>query len=47
MPRRLRVLARKKPVEWMSCSTSSDEAEARASGVGKAAKRAGVTRFTR
>ena len=47
MPRRLRVLARKNPVEWMSSSTTSGGAAARASGVGKAANSAGVTMLTR
>ena len=42
-----RALARKKPVEWMYCSTSDTSAWARDFRVGKRAKRAGVTWLTR
>ena len=47
MPMRLLVLARKNPVERTSSSTCSGFAAASDSASGYAAKRAGVTMFTR
>ena len=44
---RSRLLARKNPQEWMYSPTSSTSAWAKASRVGKRAKRAGVTWLTR
>lgn len=46
-PMRLRAFERKKPVEWMSVSSSSGSARARSKGEGYRRNRAGVTILTR
>src|SRR5918996_143018 len=47
MPMRLRVLFRKKPVDWMICSSSAGSAAARSSGRGYLPNTDGVTMLTR